>query len=210
MHVHSHPHTNCNVSHCRHDCFLNTFNSPFWSSCPFSLMSSWSRSVLISLLLEADRCKLYCKAENFEFFFAMSGKVKDGTPCFPNKRDVCIDGICEVREHFCIEMCGHACVSSYQTRTVRSGTRDSVSGEEAAWGQRQCWQIGTEDLLSARPHRTFLVTASSLCPHVYAMEIMTFPTMHSSWKNTNNRSKLAARLLSTFVMWLERHRCVVE
>ncbi|XP_032709816.1 A disintegrin and metalloproteinase with thrombospondin motifs 18 [Lontra canadensis] len=44
---------------------------------------------------EADRCKLYCKAENFEFFFAMSGKVKDGTPCSPNKQDVCIDGICE-------------------------------------------------------------------------------------------------------------------
>ncbi|XP_040490296.1 A disintegrin and metalloproteinase with thrombospondin motifs 18 [Ursus maritimus] len=44
---------------------------------------------------EADRCKLYCKAENFEFFFAMSSKVKDGTPCSPNKHDVCIDGICE-------------------------------------------------------------------------------------------------------------------
>ncbi|XP_045149864.1 A disintegrin and metalloproteinase with thrombospondin motifs 18 [Echinops telfairi] len=44
---------------------------------------------------EEDRCKLYCKAENFEFFFAMSGKVKDGTPCSPHKNDVCIDGICE-------------------------------------------------------------------------------------------------------------------
>uniref|UniRef100_A0A8C2RT26 A disintegrin and metalloproteinase with thrombospondin motifs 18 n=1 Tax=Capra hircus TaxID=9925 RepID=A0A8C2RT26_CAPHI len=44
---------------------------------------------------EEDRCKLYCKAENFEFFFAMSSKVKDGTPCSPNKNDVCIDGICE-------------------------------------------------------------------------------------------------------------------
>ncbi|XP_031197366.1 A disintegrin and metalloproteinase with thrombospondin motifs 18 isoform X2 [Mastomys coucha] len=44
---------------------------------------------------EEDRCKLYCKAENFEFFFAMSGKVKDGTPCSPHSNDVCIDGICE-------------------------------------------------------------------------------------------------------------------
>uniref|UniRef100_A0A5F8G1Q7 A disintegrin and metalloproteinase with thrombospondin motifs 18 n=1 Tax=Monodelphis domestica TaxID=13616 RepID=A0A5F8G1Q7_MONDO len=44
---------------------------------------------------EKDRCKLYCKAENFEFFFAMSSKVKDGTSCSPNKNDVCIDGICE-------------------------------------------------------------------------------------------------------------------
>nr|AAH94674.1 A disintegrin-like and metallopeptidase (reprolysin type) with thrombospondin type 1 motif, 18 [Mus musculus] len=45
---------------------------------------------------EEDRCKLYCKAENFEFFFAMSGKVKDGTPCSPHRNDVCIDGICEL------------------------------------------------------------------------------------------------------------------
>ncbi|XP_040592449.1 A disintegrin and metalloproteinase with thrombospondin motifs 18 isoform X2 [Mesocricetus auratus] len=44
---------------------------------------------------EEDRCKLYCKAENFEFFFAMSGKVKDGTPCSSHRNDVCIDGICE-------------------------------------------------------------------------------------------------------------------
>ncbi|KAM4638835.1 A disintegrin and metalloproteinase with thrombospondin motifs 18 isoform 1-T1 [Amazona ochrocephala] len=44
---------------------------------------------------EEDRCKLYCTAEDFDFFFAMSSKVKDGTPCSPNKYDVCIDGICE-------------------------------------------------------------------------------------------------------------------
>ncbi|GAB0195493.1 A disintegrin and metalloproteinase with thrombospondin motifs 18 [Grus japonensis] len=46
---------------------------------------------------EEDRCKLYCTAEDFDFFFAMSSKVKDGTLCSPNKYDVCIDGICEVR-----------------------------------------------------------------------------------------------------------------
>ncbi|XP_075393286.1 A disintegrin and metalloproteinase with thrombospondin motifs 18 [Tenrec ecaudatus] len=45
---------------------------------------------------EEDRCKLYCKAMNFEFFFAMSGKVKDGTPCSVHKNDVCINGICEL------------------------------------------------------------------------------------------------------------------
>ncbi|POI32695.1 hypothetical protein CIB84_003553, partial [Bambusicola thoracicus] len=44
---------------------------------------------------EEDRCKLYCTAEDFDFFFAMSSKVKDGTLCSPNKYDVCIDGICE-------------------------------------------------------------------------------------------------------------------
>ncbi|XP_060110023.1 A disintegrin and metalloproteinase with thrombospondin motifs 18 isoform X1 [Heteronotia binoei] len=44
---------------------------------------------------EEDRCKLYCTAEDFDFFFAMSSKVKDGTPCSLYRDDVCIDGICE-------------------------------------------------------------------------------------------------------------------
>ncbi|XP_036391194.1 A disintegrin and metalloproteinase with thrombospondin motifs 18-like [Megalops cyprinoides] len=44
---------------------------------------------------EEDICKLYCIAEDFDFFFAMSSKVKDGTSCSDHRRDVCIDGICE-------------------------------------------------------------------------------------------------------------------
>ncbi|XP_015223843.1 A disintegrin and metalloproteinase with thrombospondin motifs 18 isoform X2 [Lepisosteus oculatus] len=42
-----------------------------------------------------DICKLYCIAEDFDFFFAMSSKVKDGTKCSDHTGDVCIDGICE-------------------------------------------------------------------------------------------------------------------
>ncbi|XP_055504807.1 A disintegrin and metalloproteinase with thrombospondin motifs 18 [Leucoraja erinacea] len=44
---------------------------------------------------DQDICKLYCIAEDFDFFFAMSNKVKDGTRCVENRFDVCIDGICE-------------------------------------------------------------------------------------------------------------------
>ncbi|XP_059272826.1 A disintegrin and metalloproteinase with thrombospondin motifs 16 isoform X2 [Mustela nigripes] len=40
-------------------------------------------------------CKLYCIAEGFDFFFSLSNKVKDGTPCSEDSRNVCIDGICE-------------------------------------------------------------------------------------------------------------------
>uniref|UniRef100_A0A672I4A5 ADAM metallopeptidase with thrombospondin type 1 motif, 18 n=1 Tax=Salarias fasciatus TaxID=181472 RepID=A0A672I4A5_SALFA len=43
-----------------------------------------------------DICKLYCIAEDFDFFFAMSSKVKDGTSCSDHRGDVCIDGVCEV------------------------------------------------------------------------------------------------------------------
>ncbi|XP_017573388.1 A disintegrin and metalloproteinase with thrombospondin motifs 18 isoform X1 [Pygocentrus nattereri] len=44
---------------------------------------------------DEDICKLYCIAEDFDFFFAMSSKVKDGTSCSDNRLDVCIDGMCE-------------------------------------------------------------------------------------------------------------------
>ncbi|KAM4605879.1 A disintegrin and metalloproteinase with thrombospondin motifs 18 [Discoglossus pictus] len=45
---------------------------------------------------EENICKLYCTAEDFDFFFAMSNKVKDGTTCAANGYDVCIDGSCEL------------------------------------------------------------------------------------------------------------------
>ncbi|XP_028257784.1 A disintegrin and metalloproteinase with thrombospondin motifs 18 [Parambassis ranga] len=44
---------------------------------------------------DEDICKLYCIAEDFDFFFAMSSKVKDGTSCSEYKGDICIDGVCE-------------------------------------------------------------------------------------------------------------------
>ncbi|XP_029466482.1 A disintegrin and metalloproteinase with thrombospondin motifs 18 [Rhinatrema bivittatum] len=49
-----------------------------------------------SKIEEKDICKLYCTAEDFDFFFAMSNKVEDGTPCSQSKNDVCIDGSCEL------------------------------------------------------------------------------------------------------------------
>ncbi|XP_051573018.1 A disintegrin and metalloproteinase with thrombospondin motifs 18-like [Myxocyprinus asiaticus] len=45
---------------------------------------------------EEDICKLYCIAEDFDFFFALSSKVKDGTSCSDFQGGVCIDGICKL------------------------------------------------------------------------------------------------------------------
>ncbi|XP_060110492.1 A disintegrin and metalloproteinase with thrombospondin motifs 16 [Heteronotia binoei] len=45
---------------------------------------------------DQDLCKLYCIAEGFDFFFSLSNKVKDGTPCAEDSHNVCIDGICEM------------------------------------------------------------------------------------------------------------------
>lgn len=52
---------------------------------------------LYVLCAAEDICKLYCIAEDFDFFFAMSSKVKDGTPCSDSGRNVCIEGVCEVQ-----------------------------------------------------------------------------------------------------------------
>uniref|UniRef100_UPI0035901066 A disintegrin and metalloproteinase with thrombospondin motifs 18-like n=1 Tax=Myxine glutinosa TaxID=7769 RepID=UPI0035901066 len=44
---------------------------------------------------DKDICRLYCMAEDFNFFFAMSGKAKDGTRCYENRLDVCVEGVCQ-------------------------------------------------------------------------------------------------------------------
>ncbi|XP_033114520.1 A disintegrin and metalloproteinase with thrombospondin motifs 16-like [Anneissia japonica] len=43
-----------------------------------------------------DMCKLYCRAQGFDFYFALSSKVRDGTRCSNKGLDVCINGRCEV------------------------------------------------------------------------------------------------------------------
>lgn len=52
---------------------------------------------LCALCADEDICKLYCIAEDFDFFFAMSSKVKDGTPCSNSHSNVCVEGVCEVQ-----------------------------------------------------------------------------------------------------------------
>ncbi|XP_072534970.1 A disintegrin and metalloproteinase with thrombospondin motifs 16 [Salminus brasiliensis] len=44
---------------------------------------------------DQDVCKLYCFAEGYDFFFALSSKVRDGTLCTQDSANVCIDGMCE-------------------------------------------------------------------------------------------------------------------
>ncbi|XP_066539063.1 A disintegrin and metalloproteinase with thrombospondin motifs 16 isoform X2 [Hoplias malabaricus] len=44
---------------------------------------------------DQDVCKLYCIAEGYDFFFALSNKVRDGTPCTQDSSNVCIDGMCQ-------------------------------------------------------------------------------------------------------------------
>ncbi|XP_071959244.1 A disintegrin and metalloproteinase with thrombospondin motifs 18-like isoform X2 [Antedon mediterranea] len=47
-------------------------------------------------LQRRDMCKLYCRAQGFDFYFALSSKVRDGTRCSNKGLDVCINGRCEV------------------------------------------------------------------------------------------------------------------
>lgn len=57
----------------------------------------FERRLCLVLCADEDICKLYCIAEDFDFFFAMSSKVKDGTPCSSSDTNVCIEGVCEVQ-----------------------------------------------------------------------------------------------------------------
>lgn len=41
-----------------------------------------------------DRCKLVCRAKGTGFFFVLSPRVADGTPCSPDSTSVCIQGQC--------------------------------------------------------------------------------------------------------------------
>ncbi|KAG8450276.1 hypothetical protein GDO86_002797 [Hymenochirus boettgeri] len=41
-----------------------------------------------------DRCKLVCRAKGTGYFFVLSPKVVDGTPCSPDSTSVCIQGQC--------------------------------------------------------------------------------------------------------------------
>ncbi|CAH1779016.1 unnamed protein product [Owenia fusiformis] len=43
---------------------------------------------------EDDFCRLYCKAEGYDFYFALSNKVVDGTRCQQGSSNVCVDGLC--------------------------------------------------------------------------------------------------------------------
>ncbi|KTG04028.1 hypothetical protein cypCar_00004697, partial [Cyprinus carpio] len=77
--------------------------------------------------LEEDICKLYCIAEDFDFFFAMSSKVKDGTSCSDYKGGVCIDGICKpvgcdqvLGSKAALDACG-VCKGDNSTCTFYSG-----------------------------------------------------------------------------------------
>lgn len=63
--------------------------------------SGFYKNILVSFFIsifssDQEVCKLYCFAEGYDFFFALSSKVHDGTLCMKNRSNVCIQGVCEV------------------------------------------------------------------------------------------------------------------
>lgn len=44
-----------------------------------------------------EQCKLYCQADGYNFFYALSDEVKDGTPCNDHSSDICVHGKCQVK-----------------------------------------------------------------------------------------------------------------
>ncbi|VVC45349.1 Peptidase M12B, ADAM-TS,Metallopeptidase, catalytic domain,ADAM-TS Spacer 1,Peptidase M12B, partial [Cinara cedri] len=44
---------------------------------------------------ENERCKLFCRVASTTAYYQLKEKVVDGTPCAPDRSDVCVNGICE-------------------------------------------------------------------------------------------------------------------
>ena len=60
--------------------------------------SHLSDSLICSLVLPSERCKLICKVsdDRLERSFVLGDRVEDGTPCGREEdtRDICISGVC--------------------------------------------------------------------------------------------------------------------
>lgn len=44
---------------------------------------------------EEERCRLFCRVAASTAYYQLKEKVVDGTPCAPDKYDICVNGICE-------------------------------------------------------------------------------------------------------------------
>lgn len=42
-----------------------------------------------------ERCKLFCRVSMSTAYYLLKDKVTDGTPCSPDKYDICVNGACE-------------------------------------------------------------------------------------------------------------------
>lgn len=51
--------------------------------------------VVPSLADEEERCRLFCRVAASTAYYQLKEKVVDGTPCAPDKYDICVNGICE-------------------------------------------------------------------------------------------------------------------
>ena len=65
----------------------------------FRVVTNWICYNIVLSFLEVSPCELHCTPKGlFGLYFSkkLADQVHDGTPCAPGKRDVCINGKCEV------------------------------------------------------------------------------------------------------------------
>lgn len=73
-------------------------------SCDLKPGSWWSNSKLLaivyniffSLLPAPNKCELNCIPKGENFYYRHKEAVIDGTTCEPGKRDICVEGVCQV------------------------------------------------------------------------------------------------------------------
>lgn len=82
---------------------------PYYGGVPLSVQADSSVTVttaelsvevLFFMCLAAENpCELNCMPRGENFYYRHRSAVVDGTPCHPGRRDVCVAGVCKVRQH---------------------------------------------------------------------------------------------------------------
>lgn len=56
------------------------------------------RQILFVSVLLKDVCKLFCRASTSSAYYQLDDKVIDGTKCWPDTTDICVNGKCRVSD----------------------------------------------------------------------------------------------------------------
>ena len=79
-------------------------------------------------------CELHCTPKGlFGLYFSkkLADQVRDGTPCFPGKRDVCINGKCEVcKRTKSSPRSDHLVISLYNSNTSKGDEKNANTTNE--------------------------------------------------------------------------------
>lgn len=93
---------------------------------------------VFSLLPAPNKCELNCIPKGENFYYRHKEAVVDGTTCEPGKRDICVEGVCQVShlvvsfvyQRVCKSVCCFPLFYSAIHRSIRKGESLYFQGTE--------------------------------------------------------------------------------